>query len=83
MPIIIAVALYDWLITFQDERSLIWSRKVTGTTVLFVLNRYIPIIIFFLAVLYDTSPEADNKVRYTPQMLLVQYVSYALLICFP
>lgn len=36
---------------------------MTGAIVLFVLNRYLPIVIFLLGVFFDTSPWADDKVR--------------------
>ncbi|RPD56460.1 hypothetical protein L227DRAFT_614597 [Lentinus tigrinus ALCF2SS1-6] len=36
-----ALVLYDQLLTFDRELRLVWRRKVTGATVLFVLNRYL------------------------------------------
>ncbi|KAI0696084.1 hypothetical protein BC835DRAFT_1414477 [Cytidiella melzeri] len=35
---------YDYLLTFPDELRCIWSRKFSGATVLFVLNRYVSLI---------------------------------------
>ena len=36
-----AVLLYDFFSTIPDEIYLIWERKTTGVTVLFLLNRYL------------------------------------------
>ncbi|KAH9937981.1 hypothetical protein B0H21DRAFT_53642 [Amylocystis lapponica] len=40
--VVAAVVLYayDYLLTFSREVELIWRRKFTGVTVLFILNRY-------------------------------------------
>ncbi|RDX46396.1 hypothetical protein OH76DRAFT_1420278 [Lentinus brumalis] len=35
-----ALIVYDQLLTFDREVRLVWRRKVTGATVLFLLNRY-------------------------------------------
>ena len=34
------VFIYDYVLTFVQEVQLIWHRRITGATVLFVLNRY-------------------------------------------
>jgi hypothetical protein len=38
------VLYFDWLLTFSQEVETFWKSKLTGPTVLFLLNRYIPII---------------------------------------
>ena len=45
---------------FPAEASRIWGRKFTGTTVVYLLNRYTAIaerIIFFLEIFLDTRSE--------------------------
>lgn len=37
----VALAAYEYLITLKQEVALIWGRKWTGMTLLFVANRYI------------------------------------------
>ena len=41
-----AIAIYDWFLTSSDEIRVVWSRKMTGAKVLFVLNRYLWIAMF-------------------------------------
>lgn len=36
-----AVFLYDWILTFHNEIQFMWKPKITTTTVLFILNRYL------------------------------------------
>ncbi|KAH9947290.1 hypothetical protein B0H21DRAFT_708591 [Amylocystis lapponica] len=43
---------YDYFLTFSREVELIWKRKFTGVTVLFILNRYA----WMLGRLLDTFP---------------------------
>ncbi|KAI0668954.1 hypothetical protein C8Q78DRAFT_978330, partial [Trametes maxima] len=35
-----AIVVYEYLLTFQMERRVIWNRKLTVPTVLYLLNRY-------------------------------------------
>ncbi|KAI0659907.1 hypothetical protein C8Q70DRAFT_1053716 [Cubamyces menziesii] len=37
----IALLTYDYLLTFSGEIQFVWSRKFSGATVVFVLNRYV------------------------------------------
>ena len=38
------VFCYDYVLTFGQEVELIWSRKISGAAILFVLNRYVTLI---------------------------------------
>ncbi|RPD56564.1 hypothetical protein L226DRAFT_455382 [Lentinus tigrinus ALCF2SS1-7] len=38
------VIFYEYLITFDSEIRLVWSRRITGASVLFFLNRYIMLL---------------------------------------
>ncbi|KAI0708036.1 hypothetical protein C8Q76DRAFT_800315 [Earliella scabrosa] len=61
-----ALAIYEHLITFDSEVRLVWRRKVTGATVLFMLNKYL-LLLRFLIVLtsYDitTTEVSDSNLR--------------------
>ena len=35
--------LYEWIITFDEEVELFWRKKRSVATLLFLLNRYIPL----------------------------------------
>ena len=37
----LALLAYDYLLTFSGEIQFVWSRKFSGATVVFVLNRYV------------------------------------------
>ena len=39
-----ALVFFDLLLTFEDERVLVWRRKWTGTTLLLVTNRLLLIL---------------------------------------
>ncbi|KAI0747406.1 hypothetical protein C8Q74DRAFT_1374441 [Fomes fomentarius] len=43
-----ALAIYEHLITFDREVRLVWRRKITGATVLFVLNKYLLLMRFIV-----------------------------------
>lgn len=42
-----ALVLYEYVLTIEDERALVWQPKWTTTTVLFVLNR---VLMLFAAI---------------------------------
>lgn len=48
-----AITVYDWILTLPLEIRVIWSRKMTGAKVLFLLNRYIWIANFMVVVMVD------------------------------
>ncbi|KAI0780286.1 hypothetical protein C8Q74DRAFT_1368024 [Fomes fomentarius] len=43
---IIGLLVYAWATTFAQEVNLFWKRQFTGATLLFIANRYIPIVYF-------------------------------------
>lgn len=51
-----AFALYDFILIFNDEWSLVWRRKWTSTTVLIVVNRA-TIVLYLLANALPTKPQ--------------------------
>lgn len=53
--ILLALVFYEYLLTLEDERVLVWQRKWTGLTVLFVFNRT---LVLFLAV-EQVAPAAN------------------------
>ncbi|KIJ42143.1 hypothetical protein M422DRAFT_48352 [Sphaerobolus stellatus SS14] len=44
IPVLFALIIYEYMITFEKERLYIWQRKTTIPTVLFCIIRYIPLI---------------------------------------
>lgn len=51
--------LYDYLITFEQERKTIWQRKFSGATLLFLLNRYLALLYGALSVTTDGVKVSD------------------------
>ena len=50
-----ALAAFEYLITIDRERDMIWRRKLTPLTWLFLLNRYIMFVIAVLQVISRTA----------------------------
>ncbi|KJA19153.1 hypothetical protein HYPSUDRAFT_907934 [Hypholoma sublateritium FD-334 SS-4] len=66
---------YDTLITFGDEVERVWKRKFTWFTVLWFLNRYVPLIGFaiFILAFHDSAWTRNDKfcdvIAFTPGVL--------------
>jgi len=45
-----AVLIYDHILTFSDEVERIWKQKMTGASILFLINRYITPIQFIIII---------------------------------
>ncbi|KAH9940639.1 hypothetical protein B0H21DRAFT_697501, partial [Amylocystis lapponica] len=41
---ILALFYYEYLITISEEIRFVWGNKITGVTMLFLLNRYISLL---------------------------------------
>ena len=54
--------LYDYLMTLEDEIRYVWSRKFTAASVLFMINRYVNLMITVLE-FFEQSPIQTDKVR--------------------
>ncbi|KAI0758252.1 hypothetical protein C8Q74DRAFT_1209988, partial [Fomes fomentarius] len=39
---------YEYMITFDRETKFFWKRSITGSSVLFIVNRYLPLVIVVL-----------------------------------
>ena len=40
--------MYDYILLLDKEIELFWKRKVTGASLLFLVNRYLPIIAYII-----------------------------------
>ncbi|KAI0674248.1 hypothetical protein C8Q78DRAFT_966836, partial [Trametes maxima] len=56
--------VWEYVVTFDREVSLVWTRKVNGASMIFLLNRYIMLIQF--AVQLPLSFTISNEVRIIP-----------------
>lgn len=46
-----AFYIYDYLITFDMELQVIWARQATGASILFIMNRYVCLVVQTLKVI--------------------------------
>ncbi|KAL1941116.1 hypothetical protein VTO73DRAFT_7328 [Trametes versicolor] len=51
---------FEYLVTFDREVELFWKRKFTGASVLFLLNRYLPLLTVILD-LSQSTPMSDRR----------------------
>jgi len=56
-----ALALYEYLITFDQELSRIWSRPFSIVTILWVINRYVFLISFTPTILFFFIPLSTEQ----------------------
>lgn len=57
------MSVYDAVLTLQREVSYVWKQKFAGATVIYLLNRYIYVIIPVLE-LVQTDAAQDDKVGF-------------------
>ncbi|KAI0722669.1 hypothetical protein C8Q76DRAFT_719703 [Earliella scabrosa] len=71
---------YEYVITFGREVDLFWKRKATMASVLFGVNRYLPMVVAALDLPYPVSPSMTYAVRaaYTNAIsVILQYLPWA------
>lgn len=53
---IVALTVYDYILTFRDERAYVWNKQFTGATLIFFINRYFMLAsVLFLCSTFATS----------------------------
>ncbi|KAI0628205.1 hypothetical protein C8Q77DRAFT_1068559 [Trametes polyzona] len=76
---------YECLITLDREVSLVWQRKFTGASILFLTNRYIPILVNILNLTSDARmsdaytgvSSCDAYIKAVQAIQLLQYFPWA------
>ena len=58
-----ALTLYEYLLTLNAERRVIWGRKLTLPSILFLLNRYSLWLFSMSTILWNLVDWDTNKVR--------------------
>ena len=58
-----ALTLYEYLLTFNAERRVIWGRKLTLPSMLFLLNRYSLWLFSMSTILWNLVDWDTNKVK--------------------
>ncbi|KAI0918607.1 hypothetical protein AcV5_002553 [Taiwanofungus camphoratus] len=63
---------YDYLITIGQEIEVVWRRKLTGATLLYVLNRYLIFIFFpfYLVVMFDESLPCEVRISFSSMVYI-------------
>ena len=67
MLILVALLAYDFILTFEDEVELIWRRKLSIASAVFITNR----IAASLFVVYDIFNSLDNVRRAFVQIIVI------------
>lgn len=67
-----ALFFYDYLITIGQEIEVVWRRKLTGATLLYVLNRYLIFIFFpfYLVVMFDESLPCEVRISFSSMVYI-------------
>ncbi|KAI0707182.1 hypothetical protein C8Q76DRAFT_860360 [Earliella scabrosa] len=83
----VVLIFYEYAITFNKEVELFWRRKITLASVLFLVNRYVPLAVNVLYSPYPGAPSTHQCVEgcaallYIAEMLSIfQYLPWALTI---
>ena len=56
---VVALVIYEYLVTFGTEVQLFWAGEVTGASVLFFVNRYIQLV-YSLFALFELLPNVNT-----------------------
>ncbi|KZT07019.1 uncharacterized protein LAESUDRAFT_812368 [Laetiporus sulphureus 93-53] len=76
-----ALVFYDYFLTFSKETRCIWSRKLSGATLLFFVNRYLTLL-YRIVMLIDILPWRSQSQTSGPESCTgVQRIAEALTIC--
>ena len=67
-----AITFYDYALTFLDEFRLVWKRKYSIVTIIFVLNRYLLLLNMLLLAYTFLRMQTD---RVSPTLIDVDLVS--------
>lgn len=72
-----ALLYFDYAITLPDEVRRIWGARFTGATVLFVMNRYVPMVGYVVILVSLFHPpwtlSVRNRTHSYPSFLLTEF----------
>ncbi|KAL1945435.1 hypothetical protein VTO73DRAFT_2286 [Trametes versicolor] len=72
-----ALLWFDFVLTLPDEYRRIWTRKLTGATVIYLLMRYVAVIERIFFVLELTLPQTCGGITHTDDVLtILNYFSF-------
>ncbi|KAI0701015.1 hypothetical protein C8T65DRAFT_579979 [Cerioporus squamosus] len=67
----------DWMYIFPAEASLIWGRRFTGTTVLYLLNRYTALAERIIFISETFLPTCGSLIHADDAILALNYFAFA------
>ncbi|KAJ3556220.1 hypothetical protein NM688_g2149 [Phlebia brevispora] len=73
-----ALVAYDYFITIQQEVAMVWRRKWTAAIWLFVLNRYLLVLVMILANVHATASTCFGVEVTLSALELAQYIIFAI-----
>ncbi|KAE9398765.1 hypothetical protein BT96DRAFT_994585 [Gymnopus androsaceus JB14] len=62
----LAILIWEFLLSFEDERQLFWDKPWTLVSYLFYLSRYVAIFVAFFGVLVSTTLEVTDQLYVIP-----------------
>ncbi|KAI0350707.1 hypothetical protein OH77DRAFT_1412511 [Trametes cingulata] len=73
---VVALLIYDYLLTFRHEVRFVWSQNFSAATVLFILNRYVILLLYLVDVvtLFPIIPEVR---RFITVLEVIPYIVWA------
>ncbi|KAI0758231.1 hypothetical protein C8Q74DRAFT_1210254, partial [Fomes fomentarius] len=71
---------YEYIITFDCEMKLFWKRSITGSSILFIANRYLSLVFAALGAPYPdpTTTKVSIPTAFTYGLEFLQYLPWAL-----
>lgn len=79
-----ALLAYEYIITFDRELRHIWQRKLSSATIIFVLNRYTVLALYFVNLVRYLNPASANcavLVRVSQVLTILPYIVWASTYC--
>ncbi len=72
--IIQALLFYDWMLNLEKDVLLVWSKRFTIPTTLYILNRYLWLALYIVDIV-SVNP-VDDKVRILPSPISSDVTDY-------
>ena len=72
-----AVFAFEWMLTFDREVDLFWRRKATVSSMLFLVNRYVPLIVILIFAPWPSPPTTYAvSAEFTPVLFFADTRAY-------
>ncbi|KIP08674.1 hypothetical protein PHLGIDRAFT_68927, partial [Phlebiopsis gigantea 11061_1 CR5-6] len=70
----LALCVYEYLITFEHELRIVWQGRITVTSVIFLLNRWVMMLPEVITLMFDLMlPPTTQAVRNPSKISLINH----------